>query len=154
MRLAITGHRPEKIEDGDAVRTNILVGYRILSPEVVIQGMASGVDMWSARLAAAVGIPYWCARPWTTHAPRKAEREEYDNIIGSAAYVHVVTPLDRYPGPWVYQKRNEWMVDKADRILAVWDGSPGGTANCVAYAHRKDKEILRYDPKRDKLEWL
>lgn len=28
------------------------------------------------------------------------------------------------------QKRNEYMVDLADKVVAVWDGSKGGTDNC------------------------
>ena len=44
------------------------------------------------------------------------------------------------------QKRNEYMVDLADRVIAVWDGSKGGTANCVKYAEKVGKEIIRIEP--------
>jgi len=43
-------------------------------------------------------------------------------------------------------KRNEWMVDKADSILAVFKQTPGGTANCVQYAKSKGKRIVSYNP--------
>ena len=29
------------------------------------------------------------------------------------------------------------MVDHSDRVLAVWDGSSGGTKNCIDYAKEK-----------------
>jgi len=38
------------------------------------------------------------------------------------------------------QKRNIWIVDNSDGLVAVWDGTPGGTANCVEYARNKSRE--------------
>jgi uncharacterized phage-like protein YoqJ len=35
------------------------------------------------------------------------------------------------------QRRNEWMVDRADKLVALWDGSWGGTFNCIEYARKK-----------------
>lgn len=45
------------------------------------------------------------------------------------------------------QKRNEWMVDNCDILIAVWDKSPGGTKNCVDYAESKKKQIIYINPK-------
>lgn len=36
---------------------------------------------------------------------------------------------------------NEWMVDRAGRIAALWDGSWGGTFNCLNYARRRGVPI-------------
>ena len=44
------------------------------------------------------------------------------------------------------QKRNEYMVDKADIVIAVWDGSSGGTGNCVKYAQKVGKSIVKLNP--------
>ena len=38
------------------------------------------------------------------------------------------------------------MYDKTDILIAVWDGSKGGTANCVRYMKKLGKEIIRIDP--------
>jgi uncharacterized phage-like protein YoqJ len=43
------------------------------------------------------------------------------------------------------QIRNEWMVDRCDKLIAVWDGSKGGTGNCVDYAKSVNKDIFRID---------
>jgi len=32
--------------------------------------------------------------------------------------------------------RNQYMVDSADLVIACWNGSPGGTANCIKYAEK------------------
>ena len=44
------------------------------------------------------------------------------------------------------QKRNEYMVDLADVVIAVWDGSNSGTGNCIKYAQKCGKEIIQITP--------
>jgi hypothetical protein len=34
------------------------------------------------------------------------------------------------------QIRNEWMVDHCTHVAALWDGSPGGTGNCIRYVRK------------------
>lgn len=47
----------------------------------------------------------------------------------------------------LYQDRNVAMVDDSHGTIAIWDGSPGGTGNCVRYAQRVNQHIYRYDYK-------
>lgn len=49
--------------------------------------------------------------------------------------------------PAKMQKRNEYMVNNSDIIIAVWDGSSGGTGNCVKYAKKKTRRIIQINPK-------
>ena len=44
------------------------------------------------------------------------------------------------------QKRNVYMVDHSDYVVAVWDGTRSGTGNTVEYAKTKGKGIIRIDP--------
>lgn len=44
------------------------------------------------------------------------------------------------------QKRNEYMVDNSDYVIAVWDGKPSGTGNTVHYAESKGKTIITIKP--------
>jgi hypothetical protein len=44
----------------------------------------------------------------------------------------------------VYQRRNERMVDLSDMVAAFWDGSSGGTGNCVCYARSIGKRMVRF----------
>ena len=69
--------------------------------------------------------------------------------------VVLVDKLDRYKikgyqediyYPAKMQKRNEWMIDNCDILIAVWDGSRGGTCNCVKYCKKQNKEIIRINP--------
>lgn len=42
------------------------------------------------------------------------------------------------------------MTDKADLVIALYDGTKGGTKNCVDYAKKRNKEILIINPKEIK----
>ena len=37
---------------------------------------------------------------------------------------------------YAYQKRNEWMVDRSTRVIAVYNGEPSGTGNTINYAKK------------------
>lgn len=56
--------------------------------------------------------------------------------------------------PWKYQKRNQWMVNRGQVLVAVYDGSEGGTQNAVHYAHTVGKRIYRIDPKTKTEGWM
>ncbi len=147
MNISITGHRPERIKNPALVQKKLIEAYEDLGAYRVIQGMAAGVDLWAAREAFLADIPFICAVPWKGHAPSKIDSVSYAMALKNAEEVHYVVDVNKYPGPWVYQRRNEWMVDRADTVIAVWDGiQKGGTWNCVRYAREKGKPIYRINP--------
>ena len=143
--IAVTGHRPEDCpEEEFVIRDKFGAVYEEVKPNTVIVGMASGVDLWAGHEAILRGIPTWAARPWRGHRPRKSDEELYQFIIDNADLVHVVTDVEEYPGPWVYHKRNEWMVDHSTHVLAYWSGKQsGGTFSCLNYARDKKNRPIR-----------
>lgn len=154
MILAITGHRPPKIGGYDptaplrvAVRAAIRKHLLEFKPEKGISGMALGVDQDFAEECHALDIPFVAAVPFKGQegAWPEAARAHYDYLLGLAETVVVV----RGGGfaAWKMQERNKWMVDRCSHLLAVWDGSSGGTANCVEYAKSQSKPITRINPK-------
>jgi uncharacterized phage-like protein YoqJ len=52
--------------------------------------------------------------------------------------------------PLKMQKRNEYMCNNADYLIAIWDGSSGGTKNCVDYYRQNKnlKNLILINPKR------
>ena len=46
---------------------------------------------------------------------------------------------------FAYQKRNEWMVDRSSRVIAVYNGEAGGTRNTIRYAEKKGVPIVFLD---------
>lgn len=147
--VSITGHRPEAIDDMAWVRAAMRQAYADMNATKIIQGMAAGVDLWSAAEAWNSKIPFVAAKPWAGHTPRIADRKAYEWVIENAVEVVNVSDAESFPGNFIYHTRNKYMVDHADAVLAVWDGSlKGGTYACFQYAVQQEKKIYRIDPKR------
>lgn len=64
---------------------------------------------------------------------------------GFMEYETNTTPVGEYHASKM-QKRNEHMVDFSDVVVAVWDGSNGGTGNCVRYAKQKGRSVIQLRP--------
>lgn len=134
MILVATGHRSERIENARALRESVRGTLTEARPEIVVCGMANGFDLIVGHAACNYGFEVWAAKPWAGHGPRKEDEAVYNAVIMFAAKVVDVDPSMEYAGPWVYQKRNEWMVDHGTHILSYWDGKKkGGTWNCLNY---------------------
>ena len=161
IRAAISGHRPEKLPDKQFVRQALSDVFLILGPEEITQGCAAGVDLISARVAWIHGLPYRAAKPWGNHKARMggssgfkiSDAEAYDWMIENATEVINVTGIEDYPGPWAYFRRNHWMVDNTDFVIAVWDGSKSGTSETVEYAQAQGKKVYRIDPVTQRMGW-
>ena len=70
----------------------------------------------------------------------KDDKKRYEKILNSADFVNVLS--ENYTS-FCMQKRNEYMVDKSDLVIAFWNGEEsGGTWNTINYAKRKSKQIL------------
>ena len=158
MKICVAGHRSDK-----------LYGYKLSDPKYVklkerfkelliqnncteaITGMALGSDMVFAIAILELkkqgcDIKLHCAISCRNHSCKwtKTYQGLYNYILNKADIIKLVTDEDYKP--WLMQKRNEYMVDLADKVIAVWDGSKGGTYNCVKYAEKKGKEIIRILP--------
>lgn len=131
-------------------------GLALLDCTHLIQGMAAGIDLWSAWVAFNNQIPYTCARPWAGHSPRVADKNDYEQAMLHASSVVAVNDSLAYPGSWVYHTRNHWMVDRAEAVLAMWDGNEdGGTYACTMYALGQKKPVFRMNPNDEgEFEWL
>lgn len=143
--VAGTGHRPPKLGGySEDVFTRLtllafdwLVAYKPYKPINVISGMALGWDQALAVGAIALNIPVTAAVPCENYESRwpASSIKTYKQILDQCQEIVYVNK--RYTGPHVMQARNEWMVDRCNILLALWDGSSGGTRNCVKYAEQK-----------------
>lgn len=141
MIIAATGHRPDKL-GGYRQKTIVsLASFATVyleaeQPDEVIVGMADGWDMAVATACFIVGVPFIAAVPFEGQEKRWSEVSQYRyrSIIAEAQRVEIICD---YPSTRAFQIRNEWMVDRAGKVAALWDGSWGGTFNCVRYAEKK-----------------
>lgn len=158
MKICVTGHRPNKLYGYDLTDKRwielknkfkeLLIGNNC---DEAITGMALGVDTVFALAVLELknegqDIKLHCAIPCANYTWKwiKESVEQYDEIIKRADIYKLVS--DEFYKPYLMQKRNEYMVDLADKVIAVWDGSKSGTGNCVRYAEKCGKEIIRIDP--------
>ena len=148
MIIAGTGHRPNKLGGYSDVAFDalceIIHDWLDENPRVekIISGMALGWDMALADTAVVRGIPLVAAVPFVGQErmwPDKSKRI-YQELLSGASEVVVVSEGEY--APWKMQIRNKWMVDNCDTVLATWNGTDGGTANCVRYAQAANKPIV------------
>ena len=156
MKVAGTGHRPNKLQlhtDQDlAVLSTFAFNWleelaeRYEPIDEVISGMAEGWDTALAIAALELDLPLVCAIPCEDQEKLWSEDAQaiYRGILSDATRVVLVSS-----GPyadWKMRARNGWMVDQLkgphDRLMTLWDGSLGGTANCVSYAMGKNRPGL------------
>lgn len=153
ITIAFTGHRPPKagltyshtaetdISVVEEIRDNLRT-MQIIESGAKIQavvGGALGFDTLAARACWLEGIPYIVAVPFTGQesiwpAPARAR---YARMLEHADQVVVVSQGGYSPAKM--HRRNHYMVDRADHVWAFWDGSQGGTSECIAYAVEQDK---------------
>jgi uncharacterized phage-like protein YoqJ len=151
--VSFTGHRPDKLGGYKLPNpTYIHVCQQIdktlsqLKPEKIISGMALGVDQWAANIAIKLGIPFVAAVPFIGQESMwpAGSQSIYNNLIKRACEIIYVCP-GSYSAAKM-QIRNEWMVDHSDKLIAIWNGTAGGTGNCVKYAQGLGKEIIFINP--------
>lgn len=171
MKIAITGHRPNKLGNDFDLTSNFVwkikdqlqsiitkyndIGRKNWTPLTLITGMALGIDTLFAQLAILNKIPFITAIPCINHGDKwhVKLRNIYDEILSNSLCTkHYVTNKEYTLS--CMQKRNEWMVDNCDVLIAVWDSTKGGTANCVKYARSVGKPILwlKIDLNNNKIE--
>lgn len=152
MIVAFTGHRPSKLGGWDPLHpvvARVRKGLRdtLASdwPTYAISGMALGVDTWAAEVCVELGIPFVAAVPCDDMGAlwNLPSRRHHEELLKKAREVVVVSPGPFKP--WKLQRRNEWMVDHCTRLLSVFDGSEGGTWNCLAYAAEVGREVRQVD---------
>lgn len=161
MKIAVTGHRPNSLSNeygydynSSKWRETIDIFKMLLTKykaDEAISGMALGADTAFAIAALELkesesDIKLHCAIPCLNHPSKwpKQSQELYNKILEKADEIKIVTE-EPYK-PYLMQVRNEYMVDRADLIIAFWNGKPGGTGNCVNYARKQYKPIVQVNP--------
>ncbi len=153
MIIAFTGHRPSSLggytipnDTYNKVITKIESLLVELKPELVVCGMALGVDQWAAEICIKLGIPFIAAVPFIGQESiwPPESKDKYKELLAKASEVEIVSEGGYTPAK--LQIRNCWMVDRSDLIIAVFNGSSGGTANCIKYAKQQEKQIIIINP--------
>ena len=141
-RCCFTGHRPEKLHKPEEQIKKDLEQTILQAVDdgfvTFISGMARGVDIWAAEIVLRLresnpAIHLVAASPYRGFESRWSAdwQSRYNAIMQQADLVRFVCPSYSRD---CFQHRNEWMVDRSCRVIAVYNGEPGGTRNTIEYA--------------------
>lgn len=176
LKINVTGHRPNKLfgydihtERYDALRHQIKLALFKVVKEFggksveVYSGMALGVDQIFVECALDArayykehGIDFKINAAVPCKDQDKVWKEDsrllYSKLLKSCdniVYVH-----DGSYTPTCMEERNKYMVENSDITIAVWNGSRGGTGNCVADAKASGNKILCIHPGKNVMNWM
>lgn len=157
MICCVTGHRPKGFPFPHGTDCFESEEYLILLEAQItelinsgytrfISGMAEGADMDFAEIILDLRVDYTfisleAVLPYPFVMPKNPTNVHFDKqeIIAQSNAVIVVSPC-YFRG--CLQKRNRYMVDKSDLVLAIWNGErKGGTWDTIKYARKEGKEI-------------
>ena len=162
LTCAFTGHRPSGFSFGydeehpDCAKIKILMATQIGAligngVRTFLTGMALGTDIWGAELVLRFkkdcpDIRLVAVLPCETQADRWSveQRERYFNILAACDETFYISR--HYTKDCMF-RRNRWLIDHANFVIAVFNGSPkGGTAYTVSYAYTKKRAVIIIDP--------
>lgn len=155
-----TGHRPDKLPWGSDERDprclalkhsmeREIEGLYLRGFRHFISGMARGADLYFAEAALSVREKYpdltlEGAVPCQSQASRwsEGERQRWRRILDGC---DLETLVQEHYDRRCMHRRDRYMVDRAAAVLAVFDGTPGGTMYTLNYAMDRGREILLLD---------
>ena len=160
LRCSFTGHRPEKLpwggDETDARCIKLkeelrctLDGAYLAGCRHFICGMARGCDTYFAEAVLALraekdGVTLEAAVPCDSQANSwsAADRRRYEHLLAECDEVSFISHTY---SPGCMQRRNKYMVDNSDVLIAIFNGTAGGTMNTVLLAKRRGLKLVTID---------
>jgi hypothetical protein len=145
--IGVTGHQTLEAQTKQLVREQIRLSLSGSGKDIVgITSLAAGADQIFAETVLEVGGRIHAILP-CKQIERSFDKAEdltrYRALLAVASEV-VTMPFDE-PSEEAYWSAGREIVDRAQRVIAVWDGKPaaglGGTADVVDYARSVGKHV-------------
>lgn len=157
MVCAFTGHRAWKLpwgsdeEDPRCQAVKTILAQRLeqafsMGCRTFLCGMALGCDLYfaeavlqlrerepDARLVAMIPCPNQSSG-WT-----QPQRQRYAALLDRCDRRELLEPVY---SEGCMLRRNQAMIDRAQVLISVYDGSPGGTGSTVRYARSRGLTVL------------
>lgn len=166
LTMALTGHRPQKLAGYDLQQPYyermenqliklIKTALRRCDKLELHSGMALGADtVWARviikmrdqypdRITFVADIPDWNqASLWPLES-----QSRWQYLMTQTDDVKTYSQgCDDKSYAYILNQRNIGMIDACDILIAIYDGTPGGTRNAVQYATKTKKLIHRIKP--------
>lgn len=157
-----SGHRPKSLPWGYEERGKKFKKFqKQLKPEIIkaicngyenfISGMAMGMDMLAAEVVLKLkkkhsNIKLECAIPCTNQTEKWMDsyKNRYEKILSKADKVTMHSDKNYFAG--CMQIRNKFMVDNSSLIIALYNGTSGGTKQTLDYAKKQNLNLVIINP--------
>lgn len=169
--LAFVGHGPRKLgsfaADSSTARwVRVQLAHAVLRAyrrhfRYFLSSGAPGAARWAIELLRAGSLEINTGRQPATRVelreirltvaracPSEVSSEELEGVDA------VIDVGDDPCTPEARCRRDEWMIDRADALVAVWNGSGGAVFRSVQYARTHDVPVYRIDPAWRECGWL
>jgi len=158
MICCVTGNRPQKFPFEYSQSCEQFQSYILKLTQTVNDYVANGFDHFIVGMALGVDLDFAeavikskqnflhkivleAAIPCCTQTKfwSDEDKSRYNMILTHCDIVNVIS--ETYTR-WCMSKRNKYMVDKADHVIAVWNGQQkGGTWNTIKYVEKCNKPL-------------
>ena len=137
VSCCFTGHRPAKLPWGTDESDERCLRLKARLREVIARAVEDGYTHFICGMAE--GCDLYCAEAVL------ALRERHSEVTLEAAIpcpTQAETMVQERYTRECMQRRNRYMVDHSDLLIAVHDGLPGGTRYTIEYALRRGVNII------------
>ena len=84
-----------------------------------------------------------CEIVYVTPYITKSEQNKMNNEFTTEKFDSIIyPPLEHIPLRLAIKRRNEWMIERADLVIAYVEHEYGGAYNGVCFAHKKKKKVI------------
>lgn len=143
----VTGHRSLPQKEINRIKASLRLEIEKAINDgftCFMSGFAEGVDQYFAEIVLEMqksnrALELVAVIPYQKRLDSLREKKRTDEILDACADVVVIR--EEYQ-PSVYSRRNRYMVEHSDRVIAVYDGrEDGGTAGTIRFTHMLEKEL-------------
>ncbi|MBE6618588.1 MAG: hypothetical protein E7626_02235 [Ruminococcaceae bacterium] len=145
MTISFLGHSslPHNIFLLDKIKSTIIENISYKDNVIFLCGGYGDFDNLSAKICRSIKKAYDCEIVLVTPYITLSQQEKLKYIAASDTYDSIMyPPLENIPPRLAIIKRNEWMIDQSDIIIAYVKHKYGGAYRGLEYARRKKKQII------------
>jgi len=152
MKIGITGH--QRLDDPSSwswVQSEIDRILVAAKPVIGFSSLAIGADQLFARTVLEQGGKLVVIVPFDGYEAvfeTEAGRREYTRLLDAASEREVLEQTGSRED--AYLLAGHRIVDRAEQLIAIWDGQPagglGGTADIVHYATKQGRHLIHLNP--------
>ena len=155
-----TGHRPNRLPWGEHEKGEGFEAFRERLKHQIevailggvshfICGMAEGIDLLCGELVLQLKRSYTyitleVAIPWPNQSDKFSRRNK-SRWLGLRHNANKVTIVCRYWRKNVFERRNQYMVDNSDLLIAVCRNMTSGAGQTIRMAERRGIPIIRVE---------